>query len=215
MLLTAGALGTPQLLMLSGVGPAQDLQRLGVPLVAELSSLGKDIADIPINAINVLSPTPVEESSLEVSCTFHLLYGTVCCTVCCPPPLCTVLYCLTTTLHIAVCCTSDDTPHRLLQAVASYRRLSPLCTVQLVGILPSGNIIEGASGGNHTVCWPAGGEINTVPPHDRSDQLTSFAETVLGYLPEQVTQPLDQAGFILSKASHRQRLHHFWGPSTP
>jgi len=49
------------------------------------------------------------------------------------------------------------------------------------------------------VCWPAGGGDQHPPPTTAPDQLTSFAETVLGILRRAITGPLNQAGFILSK----------------
>lgn len=43
----AGALETPKLLMLSGVGPAAALQALGVPLVLDAGGVGKNLQDHP------------------------------------------------------------------------------------------------------------------------------------------------------------------------
>ncbi|KAF7799227.1 hypothetical protein EIP86_010459 [Pleurotus ostreatoroseus] len=45
VILCAGAVGSPQLLMLSGVGPAQELQELEIPLVKDLSAVGKNLYD--------------------------------------------------------------------------------------------------------------------------------------------------------------------------
>lgn len=47
VLLTSGALSSPQILMLSGVGPAGDLQRLGIPVVADLPGVGANLKDHP------------------------------------------------------------------------------------------------------------------------------------------------------------------------
>eukprot|EP00850_Spirogloea_muscicola_P008223 SM000043S15851 [mRNA] locus=s43:512411:517007:+ [translate_table: standard] len=66
VLMTAGALGTPQILKLSGIGPADELLALGIPVVCDVPTLGRNITDIPINIINIFSPNPVEESSLGV-----------------------------------------------------------------------------------------------------------------------------------------------------
>ena len=45
VILTAGAVGSPQLLMLSGVGPAAHLQELGVPLVHDSVGVGENLQD--------------------------------------------------------------------------------------------------------------------------------------------------------------------------
>lgn len=47
VILSAGALQTPQLLMLSGVGPGARLQRHGVPVVADLPGVGENLQDHP------------------------------------------------------------------------------------------------------------------------------------------------------------------------
>ena len=47
-ILCAGALDSPRLLLLSGVGPAADLQRLGVPVVVDLPGVGQDLQDHPL-----------------------------------------------------------------------------------------------------------------------------------------------------------------------
>ena len=45
VVLSAGAFGSPQLLMLSGIGPAQHLRDLGMPVVHELSGVGENFQD--------------------------------------------------------------------------------------------------------------------------------------------------------------------------
>jgi choline dehydrogenase len=45
IVLSAGAIGSPQLLQLSGVGPGELLQRLGIPVVHALSGVGKNLQD--------------------------------------------------------------------------------------------------------------------------------------------------------------------------
>lgn len=45
VILAAGAIGSPQLLMLSGVGPAQHLQEMGVPLVHDSAGVGENLQD--------------------------------------------------------------------------------------------------------------------------------------------------------------------------
>ena len=45
VLLTSGAIGSPRLLLLSGIGPADELRALGVPLVHDLPAVGKNLHD--------------------------------------------------------------------------------------------------------------------------------------------------------------------------
>ncbi len=47
IILSAGAIGSPQLLLLSGIGPAAHLREVGVPLVHELSGVGENLRDHP------------------------------------------------------------------------------------------------------------------------------------------------------------------------
>jgi choline dehydrogenase len=57
ILLTAGAIASPQLLMLSGVGPADHLRRLGIPVVHALPGVGQNLRDHP----NVRVPVQVKD----------------------------------------------------------------------------------------------------------------------------------------------------------
>jgi choline dehydrogenase-like flavoprotein len=45
IILSAGAFGSPQLLMLSGIGPAQQLQSLGIPVLEDRPSVGTNLQD--------------------------------------------------------------------------------------------------------------------------------------------------------------------------
>ncbi|KAI4522630.1 GMC oxidoreductase [Schizophyllum commune Loenen D] len=45
VILTAGVVGTPQLLLLSGVGPREEIEPHGVPLVHELPAVGRNLSD--------------------------------------------------------------------------------------------------------------------------------------------------------------------------
>ncbi|KOV84135.1 GMC family oxidoreductase [Nocardia sp. NRRL S-836] len=47
VLLTAGAVGSAQLLLLSGVGPAERLRRLGIDVVRDLPGVGENLQDHP------------------------------------------------------------------------------------------------------------------------------------------------------------------------
>ncbi|XP_015274329.1 PREDICTED: choline dehydrogenase, mitochondrial [Gekko japonicus] len=45
VILSAGAINSPQLLMLSGVGNADDLKKLGIPVICHLSGVGQNLQD--------------------------------------------------------------------------------------------------------------------------------------------------------------------------
>ena len=47
IILSAGAVGSPQLLLLSGVGPAEHLQQMGIPVVLDLPGVGRNLNDHP------------------------------------------------------------------------------------------------------------------------------------------------------------------------
>ena len=57
LVLSAGGIGSPQLLMLSGVGPAAHLRELGIPVHHELPGVGQNLRDHP----NVRVPMRVKE----------------------------------------------------------------------------------------------------------------------------------------------------------
>ncbi|XP_047337949.1 protein HOTHEAD [Impatiens glandulifera] len=66
IIISAGSLGSPQLLMLSGVGPAQHLKAHNITLVLDQPMVGQGMSDNPMNAVFVPSPVPVEVSLIEV-----------------------------------------------------------------------------------------------------------------------------------------------------
>ncbi|RWR80720.1 protein HOTHEAD-like protein [Cinnamomum micranthum f. kanehirae] len=66
IIVSAGALGSPQLLMLSGIGPAQNLKALGIKVLLDQPMVGQGMADNPMNFIFVPSPSPVETSLVQV-----------------------------------------------------------------------------------------------------------------------------------------------------
>jgi choline dehydrogenase len=47
VILSAGAFNSPQILMLSGIGPARELQEVGVPVAHELPGVGRNLQDHP------------------------------------------------------------------------------------------------------------------------------------------------------------------------
>ena len=56
VILAAGAIGTPQLLMLSGIGPADDLREHGIYVIADNPAVGANLMDHPM--VPVLWSTP-------------------------------------------------------------------------------------------------------------------------------------------------------------
>ncbi|KAL0567547.1 hypothetical protein V5O48_014443, partial [Marasmius crinis-equi] len=50
VILSAGVFGTPQLLLLSGIGPKGDLSKLNIPVVVDSPDVGKHLADHPLLA---------------------------------------------------------------------------------------------------------------------------------------------------------------------
>ena len=51
IVLSGGAIGSPHVLLLSGVGPGAQLQRVGVPVVYELPGVGQNLRDHPSAAV--------------------------------------------------------------------------------------------------------------------------------------------------------------------
>ena len=45
MIVSGGAYGSPQLLLLSGIGPAQHLQDMGIAVVHDLPGVGSNLQD--------------------------------------------------------------------------------------------------------------------------------------------------------------------------
>lgn len=66
IIISAGALGSPQLLMLSGVGPLEQLKAHNISVVLDQPMVGQGMSDNPMNAVYVPSPAPVEISLIEV-----------------------------------------------------------------------------------------------------------------------------------------------------
>ncbi|KAJ4909404.1 Protein HOTHEAD [Raphanus sativus] len=65
VILSSGAIGSPQMLILSGIGPKRELKRLKIPLVLANEHVGKGMADNPMNTILVPSKQPIEQSLIQ------------------------------------------------------------------------------------------------------------------------------------------------------
>jgi choline dehydrogenase len=62
VIVCAGAVGSPQLLMMSGIGPADRLRALGIDPVADIPAVGENLCDHPVVKASYASPTPLPGS---------------------------------------------------------------------------------------------------------------------------------------------------------
>jgi choline dehydrogenase len=67
VILSAGAIGSPQLLMLSGVGPAQHLTDLGIPVVHDLAGVGQSLQDHYSAAIKLRCKFPITVNDIMMN----------------------------------------------------------------------------------------------------------------------------------------------------
>ncbi|KAH9302553.1 hypothetical protein KI387_014136, partial [Taxus chinensis] len=66
VILSAGSIGSPQLLLLSGIGPSQHLKQFNIPLLSNKPSVGQGLQDSPRATIVLQSPIPLNVSSIQV-----------------------------------------------------------------------------------------------------------------------------------------------------
>lgn len=66
VLLCAGALGSPQLLLLSGIGPRPYLASWGIPVALHSPYVGRFLYDNPRNGISIVPPVPLDHSLIQV-----------------------------------------------------------------------------------------------------------------------------------------------------
>ncbi|XP_061355963.1 (R)-mandelonitrile lyase-like [Gastrolobium bilobum] len=66
VILSAGAIGSPQILLLSGIGPRPYLSSWGIPVSHHLPYVGHFLYDNPRNGITILPSVPLEHSLIQV-----------------------------------------------------------------------------------------------------------------------------------------------------
>ena len=65
IVLSAGPIGSPQVLMLSGVGPAEHLKSVDVPLLVDLPGVGQNLRDHPQVAVTLQATESFKQDGLE------------------------------------------------------------------------------------------------------------------------------------------------------
>jgi choline dehydrogenase-like flavoprotein len=75
VIVCAGAVGSPQLLMLSGIGPAGQLRKLGIDPVADLPGVGANLQDHPVVLACYDAATPLPASRYNHGETYAALHS--------------------------------------------------------------------------------------------------------------------------------------------
>ena len=65
VILSGGTINSPQLLMLSGIGPAEHLQALGIRVVADLPGVGQNLQDHPCVYVSYTSNQPLPQLGIN------------------------------------------------------------------------------------------------------------------------------------------------------
>ncbi|CAO2206643.1 unnamed protein product [Urochloa humidicola] len=65
IIVSAGAIGSPQLLLLSGIGPRNELKKHNISLTLRNEHVGKGMSDNPMNSIFVPMKNPTKQSLIE------------------------------------------------------------------------------------------------------------------------------------------------------
>lgn len=63
--MSSGAIGSPQILLLSGIGPKAELEKLNISVVLDNKFIGKGMSDNPLNTIFVPTNRPVQQSLIQ------------------------------------------------------------------------------------------------------------------------------------------------------
>ncbi|KAK3679525.1 hypothetical protein LTR78_001086 [Recurvomyces mirabilis] len=66
-ILCAGAVDTPRLMLLSGLGPKQQLNELGIPVVRDIPGVGENLLDHPESIIlwELNKPVPIDQTTMD------------------------------------------------------------------------------------------------------------------------------------------------------
>ena len=82
VILCGGAVNSPQLLMLSGIGPADHLSQLGIPVVVDMPQVGRNLANHPCYSLRYACSQPVTaykylspRAALGIGLRYALLRG--------------------------------------------------------------------------------------------------------------------------------------------
>ncbi|GMH16018.1 hypothetical protein Nepgr_017859 [Nepenthes gracilis] len=65
VIVSCGTIGSPQLLLLSGIGPKADLRKLNISVVVDNHFVGKGLSDNPLNTVFVPINKPVRQSLIQ------------------------------------------------------------------------------------------------------------------------------------------------------
>jgi choline dehydrogenase len=76
VVLAAGAIGSPQLLMLSGVGPQAHLRDVGIDVVHDLSGVGSNLQDHPLSGVIYRAAQPIPASRNNHGEAMGLIHST-------------------------------------------------------------------------------------------------------------------------------------------
>ena len=72
IILSAGAIDTPRLLLLSGIGPKDHLRSVDIPLVKDIPGVGENLKDHPLTTMlyELNGPAPLNTAMNSDACTF-------------------------------------------------------------------------------------------------------------------------------------------------
>jgi choline dehydrogenase len=77
VIVCAGAVGSPQLLMLSGIGPASRLRTLSIDAVSDVAGVGRNLQDHPIVMMSYASAVPLPASAFNHGEVYAALRSTL------------------------------------------------------------------------------------------------------------------------------------------